>query len=300
MSCLASERESGSGRLYGGLAALADRYDGYILDLWGVLHDGIQAFPWALDCLAQLRARAKRVLILSNAPRRTDAIAARCAELGIVAEHYDALMSSGEDAWRHLKGRPDAWYQALGERCYHLGPERDLGMRVGLAYAFVDRLEDADFILNTGALSAEDTADAYTPLLQEALRRQLPMVCANPDLVVYRGARMEICAGTIAARYEQLGGEVRYHGKPHSDIYHTCLGLFGGMAPERILAVGDSLRTDVVGAHAVGLDALFIASGIHKDELVGDSGDVVDLEKLDALYEKRGARPRGALLKFSW
>jgi HAD superfamily hydrolase (TIGR01459 family) len=300
MSCLASERENGAVRLYGGMAEVAERYDGYILDLWGVLHDGEQAFPWAVDCLSELRVREKRVLILSNAPRRTDAIAARCAELGIVSEHYDALMSSGEDAWRHLKERPDTWYQALGERCYHLGPARDLGMREGLAYTFVDQLEDADFILLTGALSTDDSADTYTPFLEAALRRRLPMVCANPDLVVYRGQRMEICAGTIAARYEELGGEVRYHGKPHAKIYDTCLGLFGGMAPERIVAVGDSLRTDVLGAHAVGLDALFIVSGIHKGELAGESGDAVDLAKLDALYEKRAARPRGALLKFSW
>ena len=283
-----------------GLSEIADDYDGYIFDLWGVLHNGVQAFAGGLECLARLRAMGKSVLILSNAPRRIEVLSAHCAGLGIQADHYDALMSSGEDAWRHLEARPDAWYRDLGDRCLHLGPERDHGMRVGLDFAFVDDLAAADFILNTGALDAADTAETYRALLEAALARGLPMVCANPDLVVRRGDKMEICAGAIAAFYEELGGEVRYHGKPHGGIYRSCLELLEGLPPARILAVGDSIRTDIAGARAQGIDALFVAAGIHSEELLDRSGQNLDGDRVEALCAGEGARPTAIMLELVW
>ena len=300
MSCLATDRNEGNLPVQAGMAALANDFDGYIVDLWGVLHDGVRAFPHALDCLARLRAAGKRILILSNAPRRASEVAARCAEMGLTADTYDLLMSSGEDAWRHLHERPDAWYRALGRRCYHLGPARDLGMREGLDYRFVDDLGEADFILNTGALGHDDTRETYTAFLRSALARALPMVCANPDYVVIRGGAMEICAGTIARAYDEMGGTVRYHGKPHPGIYETCLGLFDGIAPERILAVGDSIRTDVVGAQAMGVAAVFVVSGIHKETLVNGDTGALDQDRLSALFRAEGGRPLAALLDFRW
>lgn len=300
MSCLATDREDAAVPLLAGMAELAADFDGYILDLWGVLHDGERAFPEALSCMARLRAEDKRILILSNAPRRAASVAERCAELGLTPETYDLLMSSGEDAWRHLKERPDPWYRKLGPRCYHLGPERDLGMREGLDYRFVARPGEADFVLLTGALDRADTTETYRPILEEARALGLPMVCANPDLVVKRGGVLEICAGAIALAYEELGGEVRYHGKPHGGIYRTCLGLFDGIAPERILAVGDSVRTDIVGAQGMGLKAVFVVSGIHEDHLSHPETRAVDREKLHALCRNEGGLPHGALATFRW
>ncbi len=145
--------------IHRGLSALASDYEAFIVDLWGVMHDGVAAFPEAVACLEQLKARGKRVLILSNAPRRAAAVAARSVELGIAPELFDAVVSSGEAVWRNLDERGDPWYRALGRRCYHLGPERDLGMRDGLDLEFVADLPAADFILNTGALRTEDTAE---------------------------------------------------------------------------------------------------------------------------------------------
>jgi len=283
-----------------GMSALAADFDGYILDLWGVLHDGVTAFPHALDCLTRLRAAGKRILILSNAPRRASEVAGRCSEMGLTPDAYDLLMSSGEEAWHHLKERPDDWHLALGPCCYHLGPERDLGMRVGLDYRFVDDLEEADFILLTGALGQADTRETYRAFLDSALARNLPMVCANPDYVVVRGGAAEICAGTIALAYEDIGGTVRYHGKPHAGIYRTCLGLFEGIAPERILAVGDSVRTDVVGAQAMGLQAVFVVAGIHEHKLIDAETGAVDKDRLAALYRAEGGAPLAALLEFRW
>ena len=209
-------------------------------------------------------------------------------------------MSSGEEAWCHLKDRPDAWYRALGRRCYHLGPDRDHGMREGLDYDFVEALATADFVLATGALEREDTVETYAPFLEEVRARGLPMICANPDLVVRRGEILEICAGAIAARYAELGGEVHYHGKPQAAIYRTCLGLLDGVDPRRILAVGDSIRTDILGAQRAGLRSVFVLSGIHSEVLLPDPGGPVDMAGLAGLCSEKGAWPLGALITFAW
>lgn len=298
--------------VHDGLAPLAERYEDYIVDLWGVMHDGVAAFPEALACLAELKARGKRVWILSNAPRRAAAVAARNAELGIPPAHVDGVLSSGEAAWRHLKDRPDAWYRALGRRCYHLGPDRDHGMREGLDYDFLDdpaALARADFLLNTGVLLPSDTAATYRPLLDAALACGLPMVCANPDLEVIRGGKREICAGAVALAYEQMGGEVHYHGKPHPEIYADCAAMMGAMDPARTLAIGDSLRTDIAGAQGAGIDGLFVAGGIHAESLGLSHGQVpggphlegsLDRARLSALFDERRLYPVAALPALRW
>ena len=286
--------------MHRGLAELAAGYDGFIIDLWGVLHDGVAAFPEALDCLARIRAAGKRVVILSNAPRRVQSVAARNAELGILAAHYDAVMSSGEDAWQHLKHRPDAWYRSLGTRCFHLGPARDNGMREGLDYDFVAAVEEADFLLNTGAHSASDTVETFRPQLEPALARGLPMVCANPDLEVIRGGRREICAGAIAVYYEEMGGNVRYHGKPHRAVFEICIDLMGLEDRSRIANIGDSLRTDVAGARGAGIDAVFVAGGIHAEALGVSPGENPEPARLEALCRAAQQCPTAALPRLQW
>lgn len=286
--------------LYDGLAALASRYDGLICDLWGVLHDGVEALPGAVDCLQHLRTAGKKVAILSNAPRRASEVSAAAARLGIRPELHNGVVSSGEAAWQHLKHRPDAFYKALGTRCYHIGPDRDRGMREGLDLDFVDDVAAAEFLLNTGAHMAKDTPDVYAGELKAAAGRRLPMVCANPDLEVIRGGKREICAGALAQTYEELGGEVRYHGKPHAEIYEACFVALEGVERARILAVGDSLRTDIVGGQAAGIDTLFIAGGIHAESLDLHGSDAGDAKLLNALFEQRGIAPTAAMRTFVW
>lgn len=283
-----------------GLSELVESYDGFIVDLWGVLHDGVVAFPDALDGLGRLRALGKRIVILSNAPRRAQAVADRNAEMGIGPEHFDAILTSGEVTWRHLKERRDPWYRALGRRCRVVGPARDHGLRDGLHYDFVDAVADADFILLTGALTAEDRAEDYRPLLDQALARRLPLVCANPDLAVIRAGRREICAGAIAALYRDLGGEVRSHGKPDREVYERCFALLGPVARDRVAAVGDSLATDIAGATAAGIDGLFVLAGIHDEELALDERGRAAPDRLAALCGRYAARPRAAIPRFCW
>lgn len=286
--------------LISGLAPLAEDYDVFIIDLWGVLHDGMSAFPEAVACLEALKARKKTVIILSNAPRRAESVAERNSELGIPAALCDLVMSSGEETWRHLRDRPTPWYQALGRRCFHLGPERDIVIREGLAYDFVDNVEESDFILLTGALRTEDSLATYQAFLSSLQARRLPMVCANPDLEVIRGGRREICAGTIARGYEALGGEVTYHGKPDPRIYANCLQQIEKSDPEGVLVIGDSLRTDLAGAARSGMDSLFIAEGIHADEMGLGAGAPLGERQLRALFDGSEVRPRAAMARLRW
>ena len=227
---------------------LAPRYDGFILDLWGVVHDGVAPFPGVLDCMARLVDAGKRIVLLSNAPRRADDVVGRIEKIGVPRPLYHAVMSSGEEAWQHLDKRDEPFYAALGRRCLHICSERDLEMREGLDLDWVDTPEAADFILNTGPAEWEDTHEDYAAVLEAARRRDLPMVCANPDLVVLHAGRAALCAGAIAEQYEAMGGRVRWHGKPHRSVYDSVLGLLGVADRGRILAIGDSLRTDIAGA----------------------------------------------------
>jgi len=286
-------------RIEHGLSGLAETYDAFIVDLWGVLHDGARAFPAAVACLETLHARGKRIVILSNAPRRAAVVTARNAELGIAPRLCDAVMSSGEDTWQHLHHRPDDWYRALGRRCFHLGPERDFGMREGLDYVFVDA-DEADFVLNTGALGPDDAAEDYDALLGDLIGRGLKMICANPDLEVVRAGRREICAGAIAARYEALGGTVRYHGKPHPEIYRACFAAVPQVPRARIAAIGDSLRTDVAGAKAAGIDAIFVTGGLQGEQLGVDADGNADPRRLAALCAEEGHWPQAALPVLRW
>ena len=288
-------------RLLAGLREIASEYDGFILDLWGVLHDGSKPFPGVLDALAQLKSAGKRLAILSNAPRRAYLVASRLTEIGIPPELYDHVHSSGEEAWQHLQRRDDAFYAALGRRCYHLGPARDANMLEGIDIERVTDIAAAEFILNTGpALGWEETVADYEPLLQAACAGDVAMVCANPDLVVIHEGRPAICAGALAERYEALGGRVRWHGKPYPSVYETCFAALGVADRKRILAVGDSLRTDIAGAAAAGIDSVLVTGGIHSDELGAAPGELPDLARLMAALAAGGHHPKAAIARFSW
>ena len=280
-----------------GLAALAPRFDAVILDLWGVVHDGRRVFPWVPETLRRLQDAGKRVLLLSNAPRREAVVAARNAEIGLDPDLVHGIVTSGEEAWRHMAEQPDAFHRALGDRCLHLGGPRDRSMREGLPFVFVERPEEATCILNTGSASEDGAMAATEAVLRAAAARDLPMVCANPDRVVISGGRREPCAGAIADAYEALGGRVAWHGKPFPGVYARALGRLGHPAPARVLCVGDGMETDMKGAAVAGLPALFIHGGIHHAELTR-SPQVA--EAIEALASAQGVAPVAALERFLW
>ena len=283
-----------------GLEELADGDDACILDLWGVLHDGLKAYPDAVAALRQLKGRGKRLLLLSNAPRRTEDLARQMANLGLSPDSYHHLMSSGQDAWIHLRDRPCTWYRELGRRMLHIGPAHDANMREGLDVSPVEDVQFAEFVLNTGPALESTEIGALEPVLRQAADRELPMICANPDIRVMRGESVELCAGALAKRYEELDGEVRYHGKPYRGIYDSCFKLLGDPDPKRTLAVGDTLHTDIAGANRIGINSAFVPGGIHAGELGVGMGDLPEADRLSGLFDRERERPTHVIPAFRW
>jgi HAD superfamily hydrolase (TIGR01459 family) len=284
-----------------GLAPLAARYDGFILDLWGVIHDGVTAFPHAVDCLNRLRAAGKRTLLLSNAPRPNESVRAMMRQMGIQDDLYTDILTSGEAVRRALADPPDIWWAELGRRVFHLGPERDRPVMDGLGFHRVEQPVDADFVLNTGPDDHLDPTDltAFEAVLQSCATHRLPMICANPDLEVIRGGVRVLCAGALALRYQDLGGDIRSLGKPDPAIYQPVLTRLD-LAPEQVLAVGDSLRTDIAGAAGVGLDACWILGGVHGVELMEPDGSYA-VSRINAAVRESGLRaPVASLPLFAW
>lgn len=253
-----------------GLREIADRLDAVILDLWGCMHDGLTCYPAALDCLKQFRRLEKRVAIISNAPRRAALVAKRIAEMGITPDLYDGLYSSGEETWRTLRDRETADLRHLGRVVYPIIPEKDLSLVDGLGLELTTDLDRAGFLLVVGVEGPADTVIQFEEILRRAAWKGLPLLCANPDLIVHRGDIAEICAGAIAQRYQELGGQVIYFGKPHPGIYRRCLEELRLSDPAAVLGIGDSCRTDVAGAAGIGAKSLFLGGGIHRDDVLTD------------------------------
>lgn len=260
-------------------------HDGFILDVWGVLHDGQAPYGGAAAALALIAASGKPAFLLSNAPRRAGGVVARLVEIGFDAGHLPPVLSSGEAVWQLLRDRDLPFFAGLGNRLHHIGPPRDANVYEGLDYALEDDPAAADFVLNTGIDDFDETLDDYEDRLQACIAARLPMICANPDLVVNAGARLVICAGTLAARYAQLGGQVLQVGKPHKLVYELALARLG-LPAGRVLAVGDSLHTDIAGANAMGLPSALCLAGIHREEF-----DPARPALLADAFAAHGARP---------
>ncbi|OUJ13911.1 TIGR01459 family HAD-type hydrolase [Acetobacter okinawensis] len=278
-----------------GLLALASQYDGYIIDLWGTVHDGVQPYPGALECLRALSAAGKRVVLLSNAPRPASVIATQLEGFGVDRSLYHGVMTSGEETHRQMLARTDPWFARLGNRVLHIGGVHDLGLYEGLDIERVSDVGMADFVMNTGPdlERGVSTLEPYLPELRACLARNLPMICANPDRVVVKGGNRQICAGALAAFYAEQGGDVRWIGKPYPGVYQPVFAMLD-VPRTRILAIGDALGTDIRGAAAVGVDSLWILGGIHQ-EMIGN-----DMALATAEARAAGLQPTAAVHRLVW
>ena len=276
-------------RLISGLSEIAPGHDALICDVWGVVHDGHRHHPAAAEALTRFKEQHGPVVLLTNAPRVPAEVAAQCASYGLPPDCYDAIVSSGGAAQGELARRSASHALAL----HYIGPDRDLTMIEGLDIRRTG-IADAEVALAIGLRDdmAETPAD-YAAELAAMRARGLVMLCANPDLVVHRGARLVYCAGALAKDYEALGGEVIYYGKPHLPVYEAALKAAGN--PKRPLAVGDGLLTDIKGANEAGLEALFIADGVHGEEIAPYTD-----EHLAALFTRFGVEARTVTRKLAW
>ncbi len=284
-----------------GMAPLAMHYDAVIVDLWGTLHNGIEPLPGALDCLERLKAVGKSIALLSNAPFRIDAVVDVIDKIGVPRELYDCVLSSGELAWRAVAERSDPWHAALGRRMAFIGSERHRSMLDNPSIEPVDEIADADFVLCTGPRQAADTIDDYVAELAAAASRELPMICANPDREVIRGDQREICAGAIAERYERdFAGDVAWHGKPFRPVFDEMLRMLKDPPRGRVLMVGDGIHTDIAGATAADIDAVFVCGGIHAAALGITPGDRPAAPVLEGFLTEHGQSPRFAAAGLRW
>jgi len=281
-------------QLIGGLGEIAPGYDALICDVWGVLHNGHSAHMGAVEALRRFRERFGPVVLLSNAPRPVDVLEEQFARIGVPTDCYDAIVTSGVATRDALELRANNRRLAI----LHIGPERDRGVFEGLPIDCVDA-PHASVVLCTGLYDDDtETPADYSEMLEELKRRGLTLLCANPDIVVQRGGKLVYCAGAIARAYEKMGGPVIYYGKPHRPIYDTTLAAAAKAAKRDIarpLAIGDGLETDVKGANGAGLDSLFIADGIHGEDIREFSA-----AHLAELFAKSGVAVQAAMRALVW
>lgn len=277
------------------LSDIAGYYDGFILDLWGVVHDGEKPYPDVIATLREMKRAKRKIWLLSNAPRRAWVVADKLAQMGIDTGLYDGLLTSGEATWQALRDRYLAEY---GRKFFHLGrKEADRSLYEDIDAEKVETPEEADFVLNSGVVAFADTADQYRVVLERCAARGLPMICANPDRIVHVGAQLVVCAGTLAEMYEEMEGKVTWFGKPYRAVYSHCLMAMGS---QRVAAVGDSMITDIAGATGAGLDSILVTSGIHREDLGGAAVADVDENRLQEFFKKYPYRPNYVTPRLFW
>ncbi len=288
--------------LIAGLSEIAERYDVVLSDIWGVVHNGQESFPAATQALARFRRRGGVVILITNAPRPAAPIRAQLDELKVPSEAYDGLVTSGDVTMALIAARGPA-------PVHHIGPPRDLSLFDGAARLsgvapLLAPVDHADYVLCTGLFDdrVETPAD-YDAILDAMLARRLPLVCANPDLVVQRGDQLIYCAGALAERYEQKGGSAIYAGKPYPPIYAEAVSAANAARgrstdDSRVLAIGDAMRTDVAGAVRRGIDVLFVTGGIHREDLHGDGA--LEAAALEQFSARHGQWPTAAIRDLVW
>ena len=278
-------------------ATLARGYDVALCDVWGVVHNGAAATSEACDALARFRKQGGTVVLITNAPRPGEIVARTTLDrLGVPRAAYDGIVSSGDVTRALIAAR-------AGAPVFHIGPERDLGLFDGLD-APLAPLEDADYTVCSGLIDdTVETPQDYQDLIARMRARALAMICANPDVVVERGDQLVYCAGAIADLYAAAGGDVVFAGKPYRPIYEQALALAEATRGKRaehhrVLAIGDSVRTDVKGAAAFGIDCLFVIAGIHAEELGGRTDP--DAAALAGIFAAAGVTPKAVMRHLIW
>lgn len=278
------------------VSAFADKYDGFLIDLWGVIHDGHEPYEGAKECLRALRSEGKHIVFLSNAPRRSWRAIEKLEDMGITSDCYDHVLTSGEVTHHYVKSGE----HGFGKRYLMIGPARDDGLLDGIGYERVYDAKDADFAVVTGFSMDNSEIEHDIPTLQACLEHQLPMICANPDIVVVRldGTR-SLCAGVVANTYAEMGGNVINFGKPYPKAYEEAFELLHIKDKSRIAMIGDNLDTDIKGGNSAGINTYLIAGGILAEKLGIVHGKLPDVEALEKECQN-ATRPHAVIPGMLW
>lgn len=276
-------------KLIDSLFDATDDYDAFIIDIFGVIHNGIDLFSNTIKTLRKLKTQGKSLCLLSNTPKRASGTAAQLMHMGVTPDLYDHIVTAGEATHQALAHRENDFHKSCGHECWYIGTSYAIEILHGLDLKIVDNPERASFILNSMPGTETRDVEVLKQRLQIAVDRDLPMICANPDLVVNIGDEQYECAGTFAAIYEEMGGRVVYHGKPHNPVYERCRDLLRAPDKNRILAIGDAFHTDIAGAQNFGIDSILNLTGIHWDELTTNGAP--DDAKIQTLIKTQDYKP---------
>ena len=240
-----------------GLSEIADNYSGFIVDLWGVVHNGQRLFDTVIPCLQKLKDMDKTVVFLSNAPRVSGVVEEQLTSFGLPREVYTGIITSGDVTLDYLRRQSASSY-------YHIGcPEKDSSLLAGIGMNPATQMFDAEIIIASNFDVTKPVIEDYYKDFDRAIANEIPMLCANPDLLVYRGDTKFLCAGTLAVEYVKRGGNVHFFGKPHASVYNY---LFEKHSSDTWIAIGDAMETDIKGANNVGIDSILVLSGIHQED----------------------------------
>lgn len=271
-----------------GISDISDSYMGFIIDQWGVLHNGEKVYDGVIECLKELKARKKHVIILSNSGKRAEVNKDRLKALGIGPTLYTEILTSGEMTWQGLDKQDEGLFQNLGKKVYVISRGDDRTIVDGLDVEVVEDPSDADFMIISGSDAPEKNLEDYEPLLKKAVRKQITALCANPDSLGVMGNQSIMGAGTIARRYQDYGGVVHYIGKPHTPIFQECIKKFqeNGIYPGQTIVIGDSMTHDITGGHLVNIDTCLVRTGLHSNAFTGIK-EPADVDKALKILSKQ-------------
>jgi len=288
-----------------GISDISDSYSAFIIDQWGVIHNGEKLYEGVLDCLEQLKSRNKHVIILSNSGKRAEENTERMRKLGVGPDLYNEIVTSGELTWKGLETQSDGFFQNIGEKCFLMSREGDTSIIDGLDHIeVVDDITEADFLLISGSDAPHKTmVDHYEPLLKKGIRKRLKAICANPDSRILFGNNSTFGPGMIARRYEDFGGVVQYIGKPHKPIFQYCIRQLqeNSIYPGQTVMIGDTMAHDILGASAMNIDTCLVKNGLHFGSF-RDCQSAYDVDKAlnTLILQYHNARPTYLVDKLKW
>lgn len=286
-----------------GVSDISDSYMGFIIDQWGVLHDGHKAFDGVADCLKELKGRGKFIIILSNSGKRVQQNQERMEELGIPSSLYHHIVTSGEVTWQGIHDQSEGYFKGIGNKCVIISRGGDRSVVDGLDVEVVEDPKDATFLLISGSDAPEKTIEDYEPLLKNCARYNLKAICANPDSLGIMGGKNIMGPGTIAARYKDFGGIVEYIGKPHKLIFNHCIRILQeqGIYPGQTVMIGDTMAHDILGGNLVNIDTCLVKRGVHRSVFKNCETPAEVDKTLDILIRQyNNFQPKYLLDNFEW